>query len=189
MNVSFLLSDTYVLSDSYKNPKCLNNTIHKKIVTTAAAEEWTTICPANRSSPSICWAMAKEATAVGAPTVARMVPNSPWENPIQIATGRARAGTITVFTSTAEMISFQYPAADEKLKLPLLPGTTGRPPARRRISFPWLAWSHSFWVRLPNHSGMFPCFFMGLVSRLFCRIPSALMMRARVVAGSMMSSI
>src|SRR5260370_15993480 len=34
------------------------------------------------------------------------------------------------------------------------------------------------------HSGMLPCFFLGLVSRLFSRARRAVMMRARVSAGS-----
>ena len=39
------------------------------------------------------------------------------------------------------------------------------------------------------HSGMFPCFFGGLESRLPCRIASAAQSRARVSWGSITSSM
>src|SRR5258708_31271222 len=39
------------------------------------------------------------------------------------------------------------------------------------------------------HSGMLPCFFLGLVSRLFSRARREVMMRARVSAGSMAASM
>src|SRR5260370_32137284 len=39
------------------------------------------------------------------------------------------------------------------------------------------------------HSGMLPCFFLGLVSRLVSRARRAVMTRARVAAGSMTASI
>jgi hypothetical protein len=40
-----------------------------------------------------------------------------------------------------------------------------------------------------SYSGMFPCFFLGLVSFLFSSARKAVMTRDRVVAGSIMASI
>src|SRR5260370_461045 len=42
---------------------------------------------------------------------------------------------------------------------------------------------------LSSHRGMLPCFFLGLVSRLFSRARRAVMMRARVSAGSVTASM
>ena len=48
---------------------------------------------------------------------------------------------------------------------------------------------YSFLVTHLRHNGIFPCFFAGFVSRLFCSISSALISRGRVSCGSITASM
>ena len=103
---------------AYMNPPCLNIKIQINIVTTDNIEPSTTKCPAKSASPSICFAILNEDTAVGEAKIDIKIANPTPRIPINRANDKQITGTITNLPNTPIAICFTLPFILENVKEP-----------------------------------------------------------------------